>query len=138
MSNPLWASPRIPGEVFKLGLEIGPVTVAQYIVRTGCWPSDRVQLPRNQALGVATIRHVRRSLRVVSAALCYAHPGPRFLCFKCGPVLSCACKINRSRVSNAIIARYTATYGNPSSRMRISVVTLRLLSGVHENQRIII
>ena len=33
LANPLWGTPRIHGELLKLGIEIGQTTVAKYMVK---------------------------------------------------------------------------------------------------------
>jgi hypothetical protein len=42
--NPLWAAPRIHGELLKLGIEVAQSTVAKYMIRhrgppSGGWPT---------------------------------------------------------------------------------------------------
>ena len=38
-ANPLWGAPRIHGELLKLGVDIGPTSVAKYMVRQRKPPS---------------------------------------------------------------------------------------------------
>jgi putative transposase len=38
--NPLWAAPRIHGELLKLGVEVSQATVAKYLARSAAPPSQ--------------------------------------------------------------------------------------------------
>jgi hypothetical protein len=38
-AHPLWGAPRIPGELLKLGVDIGQTSVAKYMVRQRKPPS---------------------------------------------------------------------------------------------------
>jgi hypothetical protein len=40
LANPLWGAPRIHGELFKLGIEIGQTTVARYMAKERRPPSQ--------------------------------------------------------------------------------------------------
>jgi hypothetical protein len=60
--NPLWGSPRIHGELLKLGLEVAQSTVAKYMVKrrgppSQCWRT----FLRNHAPDICGHRHVRRA-----------------------------------------------------------------------------
>ena len=37
--NPLWGAPRMPGELLKLGIDIGQTSVGKYMVRLRQPPS---------------------------------------------------------------------------------------------------
>src|ERR1700746_2176760 len=39
--NPLWGAPRIHGELFKLGIDVGQTSVAKYVARRRGPPSQR-------------------------------------------------------------------------------------------------
>jgi hypothetical protein len=56
IANPLWAAPRIHGELLKLGVDIGQTSVAKYMVRRRDLPSQgwRTFL-RNHADGIAAM-----------------------------------------------------------------------------------
>src|SRR3984893_13537663 len=55
-ANPLWGAPRIPGELLKLGIEVGQATVAKYMVRRAGTPSPTWRsFLRNEAIGIAAI-----------------------------------------------------------------------------------
>src|SRR5580704_10207015 len=55
-ANPLWGTPRIHGELLKLGIEISQATVAKYMVRRRGTPSPTWRsFLRNQAAGIAAI-----------------------------------------------------------------------------------
>jgi hypothetical protein len=56
LANPLWGAPRIHGELFKLGIDVGQTTVAKYLVRNGRPPSQGWKtFLRNHADGIASI-----------------------------------------------------------------------------------
>src|ERR1700730_16595931 len=56
IANPLWGAPRIHGELLKLGIEIGPTSVAKYMVRRRAPPSQGWKtFLRNHADGVAAM-----------------------------------------------------------------------------------
>jgi hypothetical protein len=40
IANPLWGAPRLPGELLKLGIEIGQTSVAKYMARRKGPPSQ--------------------------------------------------------------------------------------------------
>src|SRR6202043_2859976 len=77
IANPLWGAPRIHGELLKLGIEIGQATVAKYCAKTRCAFPDLAHLPAEPRPRHRGHRHVRRGVRLVSAALRYGHPRPR-------------------------------------------------------------
>jgi transposase InsO family protein len=56
LANPLWGAPRIHGELFKLGIDVGQTSVAKYMARGRAGPSQgwRTFL-RNHADGIASI-----------------------------------------------------------------------------------
>ena len=56
LANPLWGAPRIHGELFKLGIDVGQTSVAKYMARRRRPPSQgwRTFL-RNHADGIASI-----------------------------------------------------------------------------------
>jgi hypothetical protein len=56
VANPLWGTPRIHGELLKLGIEVGQTSVAKYMVRRRGPPSQgwRTFL-RNHADGIAAM-----------------------------------------------------------------------------------
>jgi hypothetical protein len=54
IANPLWGSPRIHGELLKLGVDIGQTSVAKYMVRRRDPPGWRTFL-RNHADGIAAM-----------------------------------------------------------------------------------
>jgi hypothetical protein len=41
MANPLWGAPRIRGELLKLGMDVGQITVAKYMAKRRRPPSQR-------------------------------------------------------------------------------------------------
>ena len=54
--NPLWAAPRIHGELLKLGIQISQATVAKYMVRRRGTPSPTWRsFLLNHAAGIAAI-----------------------------------------------------------------------------------
>jgi hypothetical protein len=56
LANPLWAGPRIHGELLKLGIKVSQTTVAKYMPRRAHFPSPTWRsFLRNQALGIAAI-----------------------------------------------------------------------------------
>ena len=56
IANPLWGAPRIHGELLKLGIEIGQTSVAKYIARRRCPPSQGWKtFLRNHADGIAAM-----------------------------------------------------------------------------------
>jgi hypothetical protein len=56
IANPLWGSPRIHGELLKLGIDIGQTSVAKYMVRRRGPPSQGWKtFLRNHADGIAAI-----------------------------------------------------------------------------------
>jgi transposase InsO family protein len=56
LANPLWGAPRIHGELLKLGIEIGQTTVAKYMARGRCPPSQTWNtFLKNHAAGIAAI-----------------------------------------------------------------------------------
>ena len=56
IANPLWGSPRIHGELLKLGIDVGQTTVAKYMVRGRRPPSQGWKtFLRNHADGVASM-----------------------------------------------------------------------------------
>ena len=40
VENPLWGSPRIHGELLKLGIEVAQLSVAKYMVKRRAPPSQ--------------------------------------------------------------------------------------------------
>ena len=56
IANPLWGAPRIHGELLKIGIDIGPTSVAKYMARRRDPPSQgwRTFL-RNHADGIAAM-----------------------------------------------------------------------------------
>jgi putative transposase len=55
-ANPLWAAPRIHGELLKLGIEVSQATVAKYMMWRGSKPSPTWRsFLRNEAIGIAAI-----------------------------------------------------------------------------------
>jgi len=40
IANPLWGAPRIHGELLKLGINVGQISVAKYMVRKKRAPSQ--------------------------------------------------------------------------------------------------
>jgi hypothetical protein len=56
LANPLWGAPRIHGELLKLGINVGPTSVAKYLARRRWPPSQgwRTFL-LNHADGIASI-----------------------------------------------------------------------------------
>jgi hypothetical protein len=56
LANPLWGAPRIHGELLKLGIDVGQTSVAKYMARHRCPPSQgwRTFL-LNHADGIASI-----------------------------------------------------------------------------------
>src|ERR1035437_4747476 len=55
-ANPLWGTPRIHGELLKLGIEVSQTTVAKYMVRRRGVPSSTWRsFLRNHAQGIAAI-----------------------------------------------------------------------------------
>ena len=56
VANPLWGAPRIHGELFKLGIDVGQTTVAKYMVRGRRPPSQGWKtFLRNHADGIASM-----------------------------------------------------------------------------------
>ena len=55
-ANPLWGTPRIHGELLKLGIEVSQATVAKYMVRRRGTPSQNWRIfLRNHAEGIGAI-----------------------------------------------------------------------------------
>ena len=55
-ANPLWGAPRIHGELLKLGIEIGQTTVARYMAKERCPPSQGWRtFISNHAEGIAAL-----------------------------------------------------------------------------------
>ena len=53
-ANWLWGTPRIHGELLKLGIEVGQTTVAKYMVKRPGQPGQsRTTFLRNEAMGIA-------------------------------------------------------------------------------------
>jgi len=52
--NPTWGAPRIHGEWLKLGIEIGPTTVAKYMARTGPPPQRWQTFLNNHAADIVS------------------------------------------------------------------------------------
>ncbi|HEX4165184.1 MAG TPA: hypothetical protein VHZ55_06895 [Bryobacteraceae bacterium] len=38
--NPMWGAPRIPGELLKLGIDVGETSVSKYMIRRRRPPSQ--------------------------------------------------------------------------------------------------
>jgi hypothetical protein len=56
IANPLWGAPRIHGEMLKLGIEIGPTSVAKYVAKRRAPPSQGWKtFLRNHADGIAAM-----------------------------------------------------------------------------------
>jgi transposase InsO family protein len=56
LANPLWGAPRIHGELLKLGIEIGQTTVAKYMAKEKCPPSQGWRtFISNHAEGIAAL-----------------------------------------------------------------------------------
>ena len=56
IANPLWGAPRIHGELLKLGIDVGQTTVAKYMAKRGCPPSQGWKtFLRNHADGIASM-----------------------------------------------------------------------------------
>jgi hypothetical protein len=56
IANPLWGAPRIHGELLKLGVDIGQISVARYMVRRRDPPSQGWRtFVRNHADGIAAM-----------------------------------------------------------------------------------
>jgi transposase InsO family protein len=56
VANPLWSAPRIHGELFKLGVDVGQTTVAKYMARNRRPPSHGWKtFLRNHADGIASM-----------------------------------------------------------------------------------
>ena len=56
LANPFWGAPRIHGELLKLGIDVGPTSVAKYMARQRRPPSQGWKtFLRNQADGIASI-----------------------------------------------------------------------------------
>jgi transposase InsO family protein len=56
IANPLWRAPRIHGELLKLGIEIGQISVAKYMARRRAAPSQGWKtFLRNHAEGIAAM-----------------------------------------------------------------------------------
>jgi hypothetical protein len=55
-ANPLWGAPRIHGELLKLGIDVAQSTVAKYMSRTSCPPSQSWRtFLHNHAEAIASI-----------------------------------------------------------------------------------
>lgn len=66
LANPLWGAPRIHGELLKVGIDVGQSTVAKYMARGRCPPSQSWRaFLRNHADGIASI-----DFFVVPTAMC--------------------------------------------------------------------
>src|ERR1700682_5712999 len=76
-ANPLWGAPRIPGEVLKLGIEVGQATVAKYMVRRAGTPSPTWRsFLHNQIDGISAIDMfvtVSVSFRLLYVMIILAH-----------------------------------------------------------------
>ena len=56
VANPLWGAPRIHGELLKLGIDVGQISVAKYMARQRRPPSQGWKtFLRNYADGIASI-----------------------------------------------------------------------------------
>jgi hypothetical protein len=56
VANPLWGAPRIHGELLKLGIDVGQTSVAKYMVRRRCPPSQSWKtFLLNHANGIVSI-----------------------------------------------------------------------------------
>ena len=56
IANPLWGAPRIHGELLKLGIDVGQTTVAKYMAKRRCPPSQGWKtFLRNHADGIASM-----------------------------------------------------------------------------------
>jgi hypothetical protein len=56
LANPLWGSPRIHGELLKLGIEVAQSTAAKYMARRGGGSSQTWKtFLRNHAAGIAAM-----------------------------------------------------------------------------------
>ena len=56
IANPLWGAPRIHGELLKIGIDVSQSTVAKYMVRGRCPPSQGwLTFLRNHAEGIAAV-----------------------------------------------------------------------------------
>jgi transposase InsO family protein len=56
VANPLWGAPRIPGELLRLGIDVGQTTVAKYMARRRLPPSQGWKtFLRNHADGIASM-----------------------------------------------------------------------------------
>lgn len=56
LANPLWGAPRIHGELMKLGVEVAQSTVAKYMAKGRCPPSQNWKtFVHNHAEGIAAI-----------------------------------------------------------------------------------
>lgn len=56
IANPLWGAPRVHGELLKLGIDIGQISVVKYIVRRRAPPSQGWKtFLRNHAVGIAAM-----------------------------------------------------------------------------------
>jgi transposase InsO family protein len=56
VANPIWAAPRIHGELLKLGIDVGQTTVAKYMVKRRRPPSQGWKtFLRNHADGIASM-----------------------------------------------------------------------------------
>ena len=71
VANPLWAAPRIHGELLKLGIKVSPATVAKYMLGRPHSPSSYLaQLPAQKPrTGRCRHRHVYRSFGNVPATI---------------------------------------------------------------------
>jgi hypothetical protein len=82
-ANPLWGSPRIHGELLKLGIEIRQATVAKYMVRRRGTPSPTWRsFLRNQAAGIAAIDMfvvASASFRLLYVMIILAHDRRRII-----------------------------------------------------------
>jgi len=56
IANPLWGAPRILGELLKLGIDVGPTSVAKYMVKRRGPPSQGWKtFLHNHADGIAAM-----------------------------------------------------------------------------------
>ena len=54
LANPLWGAPRLHGQLFKLGIDVGQTSVAKYMARRGNPPSQGWKtFLRNHTDGIA-------------------------------------------------------------------------------------
>jgi hypothetical protein len=83
IANPLWGAPRVPGELLKLGFNIGQTSVTKYVVKRRIPPSQGGKtFLHNHADGIAAMDLFvvpTISFQLLYGLLIMGHGGPQIL-----------------------------------------------------------